>query len=460
MKKITLLLVAALFTLQTAKSQNTCLNAYNVLLNNGNIPTPPPGTISPAGPALGCLTVTERQVWFYLPVCKTITMKAFDVVGVGSSSDTGGIVVYGPFPQKITICSDLASNKILYCNQTILDLPLEYSGTDTLYEGNYYYVLVTFSQSPSLYPTFFPAFSTYDPYYLQPNCFECNNEPSVLYKNNLCLVSVDTAINKCTLTWEETPGPLSGYEIRRESTLTGIFDSITTVPIGSLSTFTDLTSSPSQRNYTYAVAGIDSCGHSNAQFINTLTSIHLISFPGANNQAQLIWNNVYAANQYIPQYYIYRNSNNAGWQVIDSIGITLSTITYTDIFAPAGINQYTVELRKLNPCIPMRTSSTAYQSAFSNVSIANVTAGVEELTNSTRISIYPNPAKDKFIVDWNYLNTNAIDFSITDMQGKNYFELKNTTNKKLVIERKNMNPGVYLVEIKADKVYRSKLVLQ
>ena len=108
----------------------------------------------------------------------------------------------------------------------------------------------------------------------------------------------------------------------------------------------------------------------------------------------------------------------------------------------------------------MRTSSTAYQSAFSNVSIANVTAGVEELTNSTRISIYPNPAKDKFIVDWNYLNTNAIDFSITDMQGKNYFELKNTTNKKLVIERKNMNPGVYLVEIKADKVYRSKLVLQ
>lgn len=445
--------------LQVAHAQNTCLNANN-LLNTNNAPIPPPGTVSPSGPALGCLSLTERQVWFSLPVCHTnanYTLNSWIFDSMMVNYDTIGVVVYGPFSQKVTNCFDLTAGKILYCSEQIFLSPFfSFGFNDTLFEGNYYYFLFTFSSSPSLQGitlSYYPG-NNY-------TCFECNNQPSVIYKNNLCLVSVDTAINKCTLTWEEFPATnLAGYKIMRESTFTGVYDSLTTIPVGSLSIYTDLTSSPVQRNYTYAVTGVDSCGQSYpVQYGSDLSSIHLISFSGGNNQAQLIWNNIYAPASFIPQYYIYRNSNGGGWQVIDSIGITLSTITYTDILAPAGNNQYTVELRKLNPCTPMRASSIAYQSVFSNVSTAMVTL-TEELTNNARISIYPNPATNNFTIDLNYLEKHEYDISIIDMQGKKCLDQHYFAEKVLIVEKGNLNRGVYTVEIKGDKTYRSKLVIQ
>ena len=463
MKKNTLLFITILFTLQIAKSQNTCLNATNYYSAN-NVPIPIPGTISPVGPYLGCLSLTERQVWFYIPVCHTASSVHLElnIGGVNqtiSLTDSVGIFIYGPFAQKVINCADLTASKNIQCLQYNMVSPNVYLNLPvTLDEGNYYYILLTFTPSVLLSSVSYSGFPVF-------GCYECNNQPSVLYQNNLCLVSVDTATNKCALTWEEFPGAnLFGYEIWRETSLTGVFDSLTTISVDSLSTYVDLTSSPAQRNYTYATRPVDSCGNTLYQIQQSqgVTSVHLISFSGGNNQAQLIWNNIYSSNSFLPQYYIYRNSNSTGWQLIDSIGVTLPTITYTDIFAPAGVNLYTVELRKLNPCIPMRvaTSTTAYQSAFSNVSIANVTTGAEELTNSGRISIYPNPAKDKFTIDLNYLSMSAVDISISDMKGIKCFDLKNVSEKTLAIERKNWKPGVYVVEIKGDKVYRSKLVIQ
>ncbi len=458
MKKQILLLAIFLLAILSVKSQ-TCLNATNFL--NSSFSIPPPGTISPAGPALGCLTTTQRQVWYYLPVCQTISNGfQFQISYYSSFSNicSAGIVFYGPFNQKVSNCANIVASKILKCSEDnfITGNSMTYFNVnDTLFEGNYYYVLLTFSDS--IYSSNILPLAVGSNY----NCFECNNQPSVLYKNNLCLLSVDTAINKCTLTWEEFPATnLAGYNIMRESTFTGVYDSLTTIHVGSLSTYTDLTSSPVQRNYTYAVTAVDSCGQSYpVKYGSDLTSIHLLSFSGGNNQAQLIWNNIYAPASFIPQYYIYRNSNGSGWLLIDSIGTSLPTITYTDIFAPSGPNQYSVELRKLNPCIPMRTSSVPYQSVFSNVSNTTVTS-VEELTNSTRISIYPNPARDKFTIDFRYLDNNSHSISITNMQGKKYFELKDFNGKSIVIENEDFKPGVYLVDIRGDKTYRSKIVFE
>ena len=42
----------------------------------------------------------------------------------------------------------------------------------------------------------------------------------------------------------------------------------------------------------------------------------------------------------------------------------------------------------------------------------------------------------------------------------NHVRGENVSEKTLSVERKNMKPGVYVVEIKVDKVYRSKLVIQ
>lgn len=448
MKKFTCLFIAILFAV-IAKSQNTCLDA-TVYLNSSNLPIPAPGTISPSGPDLGCLVTTARQVWVYFPICRDYYLLSLEIGAVGSFPDSIGAIFYGPIPQKGD-CSDLTASTIIACKNTSVLGPGGFvlNINEPLHAGNYYYLLITFSDSIIGNVDVRDFYGTLN----ITNCYQCNNQVSVLDENNLCMVTVDTAINKCVLTWEEFSGPnLLGYKIDRESTLTGVYDSLTTIPLGSSSTYTDMTSSPSQHNYTYGVTAVDSCGQS-YPVQSPLTSIHLISFAGGNNQANLIWNNVYTNNDFVPQYYIHRNNNGTGWQLIDSIGITLPTITYTDIFAPAGTNQYTVELQKIVPCIPMRSSSSPYQSVFSNTSIAIVTS-TEEISGKADITIYPNPANDFFSIYFNMFSEKEITVTLFNLYGqklKTLFTDKRSVGKhEIKLSLKDLPQGVYFVKLNVD----------
>jgi hypothetical protein len=451
MKKIIYLIIAICFAGFVANGQYSCTSPKKLSPGgNGNYDSiPPTGTIGAAGPDYGCLSVTGRQLWYYVPVCNQNWLYGLDLFfGNSGGLDTIGAILYGPFSQSVTNCSDFNSSKILSCSQLVNNISnMNFTFNDTLYSGYYYYMLLTFSDA--IYGN--ANFSFFPSGYFTTNCFECNNQVSVIDKNNICMVTVDTAINKCVLTWQEFPDVnLAGYNIYRESTLTGIYDSIATVPVGSISTYTDMGSSPSQHNYTYGVRGVDSCGNTYAQnnlsYLQSyvfLTSIHLISFAGGNNEANLIWNNVYTNNDFIPQYYIYRNNNGSGWQVIDSIGITLSTITYTDIFAPAGTNHYTVELRKLAPCVPMRLTSTAYQSVFSNTSTTMVT-GIEVNESSNNIVVYPNPFTDKLNIKEK--GNDFYEMILFDLTSRKI--LNQSFTKSTSINAEQLAKGIYIYEMR------------
>jgi type IX secretion system substrate protein len=449
MKKIYSLFITFMIISVIVKGQS-CINAKNLLTLTWDT-IPPVGTMSPSGPDFGCLNETGRQLWYYIPVCQAFYLGSLENNMLLGAGDTMGLIFYGPFDQKVTNCADLTAGKIIACAEFMNFSTGMLNINATLLEGKYYYAVNTFSDGlqGNSYPDIFPIPGPYFP------CYECNNQVSVLYQNNLCLVSVDTAINKCVLTWEEFPGQnLLGYGIRRETTLTGVYDSVTTVPVGSMSTYTDMNSSPAQHNVTYKVTATDSCGQFHPlQYSPELTSIHLISYAGGNNQASLIWNNVYTNNNFVPQYYIHRNNNSSGWQVIDSIGITLPTITYTDIFAPAGTNQYTVELRKIVPCVPMRTSSNPYQSVFSNTSLTTVT-GIKDISFNEAIRIYPNPVKDFLSVHSNFTNAKEMEVVLFNPYGQKLKTLfkgefpKGRNEMKFSL--KEFPAGVYFMNMNTD----------
>lgn len=420
-----------------AKSQNTCLNPTRIILNTPDS-IPPPGTVSPPGPNLGCLTITNRQVWFYIPICESEKPSTFNV-SVATTGDTVGIIMYGPFSEKVTDCADFTLNKIMACSQMQLGAAYISIG-DTLFKGNYYYILVTFSDNINL--STFSVF--FDLPMLNYYCFECNNYVSIIEDDNLCIVTVDTSINKCKLIWNEFyGGNLLGYKILRDSTLTGLYDSLTVIPLGSLSEYTDLTSSPSQRSYRYSVVGIDSCNNSYPPS-QSLTTIHLITFPSGNNQAQLLWNNVYNSNLFIPKYFIYRNSNNSGWQLIDSIGLGLPTLTYTDIFAPSGSNQYYVELRKIVACTPMLATPSINQTSFSNITSVVIT-GIDEIDKNSYTHIYPNPAKDIIHIS-TIKNFFTASITLYDVTGRKVLDKK--LNKTASLNVSHMQSGIYFYEVR------------
>lgn len=473
MKKYLLILVIACLVVNVKNVQGqTCDNPAYVMVPDSSsatrVPIPPPGTVFNTGPSMGCLTVTTRQVWFYFPICVTQVLPELHPGLVSSPNDTIGMVLYGPFHEKVTDCADLNASKILACDQQSINVTHYLTVYDTLYAGNFYYILYTITDTYTNDTAINNSFGTNwqnTPYFWV--CSECNNKISVLDDNrkNICSASVDTAINKCKIIYDEVPAiNVAGYEILRESNLAGVYDTIAQIPIGNLSEYTDMTSSPEQRSYRYAVVGYDSCGNSMSQQKNLLT-IHLLSFAGGNNTAQLMWNNVYSSSGgFEPQYFIYRNNSSTGWQLIDSIGITLSTITYTDIFAPAGTNSYTVELRKVVPCVPMRLASTGYQSVFSNVTEVIVT-GIEELNENNSLHIYPNPSNTSFIISGVQLNIND-EIILTDALGKIIFRKKiteATSNFKpdsYRVQTLNFSNGIYFLQLKMrEGVVNKKIVV-
>jgi hypothetical protein len=475
MKKYLFILAIACLLMNAKSVQSqTCDNAAPDVLpgqqSANRVPIPPPGTVFNQGPSLGCLTVTTRQVWFYLPVCESGILFGLIPSLNSSLNDTVGMVLYGPYSEKVSDCIQFNSSKIVACDEEpIINFPY-LSVLDSVYSGNFYYILYTVTD------TYNSSDSINNVVAINPpglqweafDCLTCNNSISVLEDNrrNICTVSVDTAINKCHIIYDEIPATnMAGYAILRESNLAGVYDSIAAVPIGSLSEYTDMTSSPEQRSYRYAVVGYDSCGNSMSQQKNILT-IHLLSFAGGNNTAQLIWNNVYNISAgFEPQYFIYRNNSSTGWQLIDSIGITLQTITYTDIFAPPGINSYTVELRKDVPCVPMRTTSITYQSVFSNVTDVIVT-GVDEQIGNNTIHVYPNPANTYLIISGVQFNVSD-EIILTDALGKIIFRKKiaeatlNFKPDSYRVQTSNFSNGIYFLQMKMKEgVVNKKVVVE
>ncbi|MBK8845524.1 MAG: T9SS type A sorting domain-containing protein [Bacteroidetes bacterium] len=443
------------FSIQAQSSfTNAVLEWYNAGYNLA--PVPPPGTPGIVGPDYGCLPFTGRQTWFYSPACydhSLNSIKIYSILYSNSNSDSLGIIIYGPFNSKVTNATDFNSSKILFCGTFDVDIgsTIDFYPQDSLMAPNYYYYVITANNSFDNAAT---ALNINLPFQMKEHpCFECNDKVSQIEVPNFCYLGVDTAINKCELIWEDKPGQNAQGTIIFGQSNSLTYDSIATITIDSLSTFVDLTSSPSQHSFRYKIQAVDSCGNYLAgNIVKTLATIHLLSFPGGNNQAQLLWNALIGS----PYYYIFRNSNGSGWQLIDSIGTINQVITYTDIYAPQGSNQYTIGILQTGPCTASKVSSNAY--IFSNVTTTLVTA-TEELTNSNRISIYPNPSSTHAIIDWSYLTDESVTITIYDLKGQMHAMHNNVTNRKMALYTSALPKGIYYVNIAGSKTYKSKLVV-
>jgi hypothetical protein len=271
------------------------------------------------------------------------------------------------------------------------------------------------------------------------------------FKDEICIISVDSMTGKNFIIWNKTAdNAISAYNIYRESTTGGTYTIIGNVAHDNPGIFSDNSSNPLQRSFSYSITTIDTCGTESA-----MGSIHKTMHLNINagiNSYNLIWT-PYEGIEY-QTYYIYRRQLPDGFQVIDSVPNSIQS--YSDLNPPQGVLDYVIEIRNETGCNPGK-GQNQYSSVFSNIISTNV--GVNDLGQiSDLYFIHPNPAREFLSIASVSKTESLIEVAIYDLQGRVIVHDSFIAETSLLID--SLIPGMYILVISQDNQYHYQRIVK
>ncbi|MCD4747710.1 MAG: T9SS type A sorting domain-containing protein [Bacteroidales bacterium] len=89
-------------------------------------------------------------------------------------------------------------------------------------------------------------------------------------------------------------------------------------------------------------------------------------------------------------------------------------------------------------------------------------SGFEDVYNrlDNRIYIYPNPFSTKTTIKFTNPNHSNYKLSVFNISGNKVFEMDNIKSDKIVFEKGNLPKGIYLIELKGEKVFWGKMIIK
>lgn len=185
-----------------------------------------------------------------------------------------------------------------------------------------------------------------------------------LPSDTLCMVTVDDSLGHNIVLFEQhVLGAIDHYNIYRESSVAGVWDSIGIIHADSAGYFEDTASNPMVKQYSYKISTVDSCGlESNLSAHHT--TMHLQVSQGAGSTWNLLWTPYEGMN--FPTYRIWRSDTSKNFVLIDSVPST--STSYTDLTPPAAGLYYLVEVVSAHICQPWLWSkaNTNFNTSRSN----------------------------------------------------------------------------------------------
>jgi hypothetical protein len=86
--------------------------------------------------------------------------------------------------------------------------------------------------------------------------------------------------------------------------------------------------------------------------------------------------------------------------------------------------------------------------------------GIDMYGGSTDLLIFPNPFSQSTTVQFNNANSQPYVLVVYDMLGNKVREVKNITSNQVLVEKGNLNAGVYFVELQGtDRLYRGRVMI-
>lgn len=275
-----------------------------------------------------------------------------------------------------------------------------------------------------------------------------------------CVVTVSPE-NKNLIVWERTPEVgTASYNIYIEKA-TGEFEFLANLPADLLSVFEDSLSDPKKRSYKYKIASVDTCGNESGPSFYHKT-MHLQVFPGADTtEVHLTWQNYEGF--WFPYYIIFKGTDPDNLQRVDSIPWDDNNLTWTD-YGVNGRYYYRVGVRLPFQCAPAKNQgkkvdSGPYSQSMSNIEDNRLETFIGE-PGFMEILAYPNPFRHWTQIDFNNPMKYTYQLKVTDMSGKTVRMVNDIRDNKVILLREDLPQGLYLFELKGDKVYRGKFVVR
>jgi hypothetical protein len=280
----------------------------------------------------------------------------------------------------------------------------------------------------------------------------------------ICLVTVNLQTGKNMIIWEKTPDVGTAYfTIYRETSITGNYIPIGTVPYSNLSIFIDTVAEPEKQPFLYKISVTDSCGNESdmSPYHKTLFLQYSPSHEGNN----LSWREYGIENGQINfiTYEIYRGVNKQELLKLDDVSSNVDVYTDTDPDALSKLYYYRLGGVKSIPCHPAsaKKAEVEYSRSMSNMvdnsSFSNHTG---DNVLSDGIMIYPNPFKLNTTIYFNNPRGHSYTLCITDLSGKICKVVDGIITSEYLLEKRDMKEGLYILELRGEKIFREKIIVK
>ena len=143
-----------------------------------------------------------------------------------------------------------------------------------------------------------------------------------------------------------------------------------------------------------------------------------------------------------------------------SINITIngSGTTYTYLWSNGATTQ---DISGVVPGTYTVTVTDSWGCSLVETYIVDFASGISTISDSDKIEVYPNPAKDVFFVKYSFEFPDNRPLEVYDATGRKIKSIICKENKGILqIDLQNSPPGIYFVRmVNGNKVYSSKVAL-
>ncbi|PKP22994.1 MAG: hypothetical protein CVU05_01455 [Bacteroidetes bacterium HGW-Bacteroidetes-21] len=286
----------------------------------------------------------------------------------------------------------------------------------------------------------------------------------------ICLVTVDTLSWKNKIMWEKTPAQgILGYNVYKE-VATNVYSGIGYVSFTNPAEYTDANSQPESYANRYKISVIDTCGNeSEKSYYHNTMNLTIAAFGSTMGLSWTSYSD--ESGNFVPSlYYIYRGTSPTNMTFLASIPGTQTSYNDNNVFS---VYYYIVGVMKTGGCNTGKSDMISFSNKKDNTDFI----GIEDNRFSAgTITISPNPMTTSAtleIPNWDIANGQWLkansQLKIMDITGKVVRSEPLTSHlsgsspdetAQINILRGDLKPGIYFVELKADRIYRGKLIVE
>jgi len=282
---------------------------------------------------------------------------------------------------------------------------------------------------------------------------------------NICLVTVDEATGKNKITWNKTENVGTDMFLIYKETGANSYSNVGYTNYNQSGEFVDIFSQPQSYANRYKLVCLDTCGNESQLSYSHKTINLTLSATGSTMGLQ--WNDyVEESGTYIPTwYYIYRGTTPQNMFVIDSVSGGSGSYNDLNVF---DLYYYKIGVKRDDGCNSTKAAQWAFSNPKENSSLLNNILNNYSLVGS--LLLYPNPMNLTTTITIPNAKIENCELKIIDITGKivrsiSKNEIPQLPNFSLspftfTLNRENLKAGLYFVEIKGDRIYRGKLVVE